>query len=179
MAVLDFVGITNLHVPSIGLQWWKGIYYHILRTCCLALQKEKCFLNHAYMQLSLDPESNKYVTISTQKGLFQYTRLPFGISSALAILQTTMERVLHGIPNIIAYIDDILVTGASDKEHLETLEEVLSKLAASGMRLKRSRCVFMVPSVEYLGHHISTEGIHPTEDKKRAILEAPVPQNVT
>ena len=92
-----------------------------------------------------------------------------------------MERVHHGIPNIIAYIDDIIVTGASDKKHLEMLEDVLSKLhvAASGMRLMRSRCVFMVPSVEYLGHHISAEGIRPTEDKKRAIIEVPVPQNVT
>ena len=112
------------------------------------------------MQLALDPESKRYVTISTQKGLFQYTRLPFGISSAPAIFQRTMERVLHGIPNTIAYMDDILVTGASDKEHLETLEKVLSKLEESGMRLKRSKCVFMVPSVEYLGHHISAEGLN-------------------
>ena len=39
--------------------------------------------------------------------------------------------------------------------------------------------MFMVPSVEYLGHHISAEGIRPTEDKKKAILEAPAPQNVS
>ena len=148
---------------------------------CLAKGKvfTKLDLSHAYMQLALDPESKRYVTISTQKGLFQYSRLPFGISSAPAIFQRTMERVLHGIPNTIVYIDDILVTGASDKEHLETLEKVLSKLEESGMRLKRSKCVFMVPSVEYLGHHISAEGIRPTEDKKKAILEAPAPQNVS
>ena len=55
---------------------------------------------------------------------------------------------------------------------------MLSKLEESGMRLKRSKCVFMVPSVEYLGHHISAEGIRPTEDKQKAILEAPAPRNV-
>ena len=50
---------------------------------CLAKGKvfSKLDLSHAYMQLALDPESKKYVTISTQKGLFQYTRLPFGITS--------------------------------------------------------------------------------------------------
>ena len=108
---------------------------------CLAKGKlfSKLDLSHAYMQLALDPEYKKYVTISTQKGLFQYTRLPFRISSAPAIFQRTMERVLHGIPITIAYIDDILVTCASDKEHLEMLEEVLSKLAESGIRLKRSK----------------------------------------
>ena len=68
----------------------------------------KLDLSHAYMQLhvALDPEAKKYVTISTQKG--PHTRLPFGISSALAIFQRTMEQVLHGIPNTIAYTDDIL-----------------------------------------------------------------------
>ena len=68
---------------------------------CLSKGKvfSKLDLSHAYMQLALDPESKKYVSISTQKGLFQYTRLPFGISSAPAIFQRTMERVLHGIPN--------------------------------------------------------------------------------
>ena len=53
-----------------------------------------------------------------------------------------MERVLHGIPNTIVYIDDILVTGASVKEHLGTLEEVLSQLEKSGMRLKRVQMCF-------------------------------------
>ena len=92
---------------------------------CLAKGKvfTKLDLSHAYMQLALDPESKRYVTISTQKGLFQYTRLPFGISSAPAIFQRTMERVLHGIPNTIVYIDDILVTGASDKEHFGNVGE--------------------------------------------------------
>ena len=77
------------------------------------------------------------------------------------------------------YIDDIVVAGSSEEDHLKTLEGVLSKLGEAGLMLKRSKCVFMVPSVEYLGHHISSEGIHPTEDKKRVIMEAPVPQNVS
>ena len=122
------------------------------------------------MQLALDPEFKKYVTISTQKWLL---RLPFGVSLAPAIFQRTMERVLHGIRNTIVHTDDILVTAASDKEHLETLEEVLSQLAESGMRLKRSKCVYGAFS------YISAEGTRPTEDIKRAILGAPVPQNVT
>ena len=47
------------------------------------------------------------------------------------------------------------------------------------MRLKRSKCEFMLPSVEYLGHKISDKGLQPTEGKIKAIVEAPAPQNVS
>ena len=49
------------------------------------------------------------------------------------------------------YIDDILVTEATDAEHLEILGQVLMRLEEHGLRLKREKCFFMRPSVEYLG----------------------------
>ena len=60
---------------------------------------------------------------------------------------------------------------------MQLLEMVMAKLENAGIRLKRSKCLFMLPSIQYLGHHISAEGISPAEDKKRAVLDAPVPQN--
>ena len=90
-----------------------------------------------------------------------------------------MEGILQGIPNLSVYIDDILVTGKTEQEHLETLERTLSRLEQAGIRLKHSKCAFMLPSIEYLGHRISAEGLQPTEEKVRAISEAPAPQNVS
>ena len=133
---------------------------------------------HAYLQLPLDEESQKMVTINTHKGLFQYQRLPFGISSAPAIFQRKMESILEGIPHVCVYIDDILITGPSSDEHLASLKLVLSKLEEAGMRLKREKCSFLMPSVEYLVHKISAEGILPMDDKVEAIKKAPIPQNV-
>ena len=121
----------------------------------------------------------KFVVINTQKGLFRYNRLPFGVASAPAIFQRTIESILRGIPHVCVYIDDILVTGKSQEEHLQTVDEVLSRLEAAGLRLKRDKCTFMLPSVEYLGHTISAEGLQPTTEKVRAIVEAPAPQNVS
>ena len=139
----------------------------------------KLDLAHAYQQVELDDESKKFTTINTSKGLYQYTRLPFGIASAPAIFQRTMERLLQGIPNVSVYLDDILITGKSNEEHLKTVEEVLARLEKAGLRLKRSKCKFMLPSIEYLGHTISASGLQPTKEKVRAIVEAPVPQNVS
>ena len=63
----------------------------------------KLDLAHAYLQIPLDEESKQYVVINTQKGLYKYNRLPFGIASAPAIFQRTMEGILQGIPNVSIY----------------------------------------------------------------------------
>ncbi len=62
------------------------------------------------------------------------TRLPFGIASAPAIFQRLMENILQGIPSVVCYIDDILVTGTSENDHIN---EVLSRLEKHGFRLKQ------------------------------------------
>ncbi len=122
----------------------------------------KLDLEHAYQQVPMADSSKKYTTINTHKGLFQYERLPFGIASAPGIFQRTMETILQGVPHVCVYMDDILVTGSSVAEHLTTLEEVLCRLDTAGVRLKRDKCAFMLPSVEYLGHRISAAGLQPT-----------------
>ena len=55
------------------------------------------------------------MTINTHMGLYQYNRLPFGVSSAPAIFQRTIENILKGIPRVCVYLDDILVTEVQKK----------------------------------------------------------------
>ena len=139
----------------------------------------KLDMSQAYQQICLDDESKKYVAINTSKGLFQYNRLPFGISSAPGIFQRVMENILRGISKVVVYLDDILITGANDDEHLKHLSEVLSRMQQAGLRLREDKCEFMSPSVVYLGYCIDAQGLHPTRDKVAAIQQAPTPQNCT
>ena len=81
-------------------------------------------LTQAYQQLLLDDNSRQYVTVNTHRGLYRYTRLPYGVTSAPAIFQRVMDTILQGLPGVICYIDDILVTGPTDKEHLQNLGQV-------------------------------------------------------
>ena len=83
-------------------------------------------MNQAYHQLLLDEPSKKLVVINIPRGLFQYNGLPFGIPSAPGIFQRVMDSLLQGIPGVIVYLDDILVTGPSDREHLVSLREVFT-----------------------------------------------------
>ena len=107
-----------------------------------------------------------------------YTRLPFGVASAPAVFQKTMDVVLQGLPKVICYLDDILVTGSSEEEHLENVEKVLQRLNQYNIRAKRAKCTFMGDSVEYLGHRIDATGLHTTTSKVEAVRLAPQPRNV-
>ena len=114
------------------------------------LRKGKLFskldMSQAYQQLTLDLDSRKYVVINTHRGLFRYTRLPFGIASAPGIFQCVMECVLQGISGVVVYLDDILITGETEEEHLQTFDEVLSRLDKAGLRVKRGKCEFVIIS---------------------------------
>ena len=138
----------------------------------------KLDLSQAYQQVLLDEESKRLVTINTQKGLFQYTRLPFGISSAPGIFQRLIESLLQGIPDVVVYLDDILVAGKTETEHLKRLDQVLARLQEAGLRLSKKKCLFMASSVDYLGHRIDAHGLHPLPEKVRAVEDAPAPQDV-
>jgi hypothetical protein len=139
----------------------------------------KLDLSNAYLQVSIDEEYRKYTTINTMKGLYQYTRLPFGVSSAPAIFQRIMENVLKDIPGVCVYLDVILITGRNDAEHQQTLDTVLTRINERGLKLNREKCEFMLSSGTYLGHMIDSDGLHPLSDKVDAVANAPVPTNVS
>ena len=119
----------------------------------------KLDLSHSYLQLQLGEETKSLTTINTHRGLFQYNRLPFGLSSAPAVFQRTMDNLLKDLKHVTAYIDDILVTGSSEEEHLKNLEKVLIRLSKAGVRLKKEKCKFLCPQVDYLGHLIDEFGL--------------------
>ena len=135
-------------------------------------------LSNAYLQVLLEENSMKYTTINTIKGLYEYTRLPFGASSAPAIFQRLMEDVLKGIPGVGVYLDDVLIAGKDATEHLARLDMVLTVLEKTGIKVGKSKCNFAMPEVK-LGHSIDKAGLHTLPEKVSAIVAAPAPTNVT
>ena len=97
------------------------------------LSKGKLFtkldLSQAYQQLPFEEESEQFVVINTTKGLFRYNRLPFSISSAPGIFQRVIENLLKDTYHI-------LLTEPTEEAHLQTLEEVLKRLEATGLKAK-------------------------------------------
>ena len=86
---------------------------------------------------------------------------------------------MSGIPGICCFFDDILIVGSTEAEHNARVRQVLQRLKQRGVRLKKDKCEFGQSEVTYLGHRVDHEGLKPTEDKVKAIREAPEPRNVT
>ena len=91
-------------------------------------QFTKLDLTQAYLQLPVHENSKELVTINTHKGIYRYNRMPFGIASAPAMCQRTIEEVLQGITGVQVMLDDMIITGKDDQEHLQNIDEVLARL---------------------------------------------------
>ena len=129
----------------------------------------KLDLSQAYQQLILSQNSRELLTINTHKGLFQPTRLQFGVHSASGIFQRELESRLASIPFVKVRSDDILVSGRNDTKHFETLERVLKVIHDNGLCLKLKKCVFLQDEVVYLGFKINKNGTYPVKEKIEAI----------
>ena len=138
----------------------------------------KLDLSQAYQQLPLDENSKKLLVVNTPRGLYRYTRLPYGVSTAPGIFQSVMDRILQGLP-VPCYLDDILISAKSEEEHDRLLDQTLDRLEKAGITLRQEKCEFRTREIQYLGHRINGTGIYPSEDKVQAIKKAPVPDNVS
>ena len=102
-----------------------------------------------------------------------------GVPSATAICQRTMENILKDIDWVVVRVDDILITGRTDTEHVQNLEMVLNKLQEKGLKLQKDKVRFMLSEVEYNGFSISKKGVRPTIQKVEAVNGAEAPTNTT
>lgn len=92
-------------------------------------------------------------------------RLPFGVAAAPEIFQRFMETTLSGLTGVCVYLDDIIVSGATEQGHKGRWSDVLQRLAKANLRLNKAKCRFSVPVVHFLGHKIDAKEIHSTGEK--------------
>nr|KAG5692412.1 hypothetical protein BaRGS_032465 [Batillaria attramentaria] len=138
----------------------------------------KIDLADAYNQIKLAPESQRRLALSTHRGVLLQQRLPFGIKSAPGYFQEIMENLTSDLLGVAVFQDDILTSGKDAKDHLSNLERLLTRLNDKGLRCRREKCLFAQPSVEYLGHTLSAEGIS-KGSKVEAVLKMPPPTDVS
>ncbi|XP_058827953.1 uncharacterized protein K02A2.6-like [Topomyia yanbarensis] len=137
----------------------------------------KIDLAQAYLQMEVCEEDREILTLNTHLGLYQPTRLMYGVSSAPAIFQREISQILRDIPSVSVFLDDIKITGPDDQSHLQRLGMVLRRLNEYGMRVNVAKCEFFVDQIEYCGFVIDKEGIRKMKKKIDAIQEMPRPRN--
>lgn len=118
-------------------------------------------LKGAYQQLEIGENSKEFFTINTHMGSFRYNRLIYGISSAPGIFQSIMESILSGLTKTQCYLDDILIHGSTLEECYQNVIKALVRLKNYNVKINENKCKFF-ESIEFLGHIIDINGIHPT-----------------
>ncbi|XP_032997764.1 uncharacterized protein K02A2.6-like [Lacerta agilis] len=153
------------------------IVSHVLANLAGAKVFGKLDLAQAYQQLPVDEATADAQTIVTHKGAFRVKRLQFGISVAPGVFQSLMDHLLKGIPGVTPFFDDVLIAAPSREDFAASLRTVLQRFQAAGLKVKQKKCLLGVNSVDFLGFRVDADGLHPTEDKVRAICDAPAPKN--
>ena len=138
----------------------------------------KIDMSNAYLQIEVAEEDRKYLVISTEKGLFQYRRLCFGLASAPGIFQRFLSQLLCDIEGVAVFLDDILICSKSKADQFQKVNMVLERLKSANVQLNKSKCEFDKSSLEFLGYVISDKGVSPCPSKVNAIKNAPVPTNL-
>eukprot|EP00833_Pecoramyces_ruminatium_P008145 jgi/Orpsp1_1/1182177/evm.model.c7180000080193.1 len=127
-------------------------------------------------------EGDEYKTaFRTRYGHFEYLVMPFGLKNAPATFQHFLNDVLGEYLDEFAfsYIDDILIYSRNAEEHKEHVKKVLKRLHENGLYAKLSKCEFSTTKTTFLGHVISDKGISMDPNKVKAIMDWPIPSNIT
>ena len=138
----------------------------------------KLDISMAYYTFELDDESKDLCTINTHYGLYRYRILPLGVMQSPEFCQETMEHVLQGVMDADVYIDDIGCFGKSYKQHLQVLEQVMTRLQENGFSVNLRKCEWAVQETDFLGYWLTPTGLKPWRKKINAILHLQRPRTV-
>ncbi|XP_041787294.1 uncharacterized protein K02A2.6-like [Anopheles merus] len=136
------------------------------------------YLSDAYLQLEVDDDSKKLLTINTHRGLFRFNRLAPGVKSAPGVFQRVVDGMIADIPGVRSFIDDVIVFGKDISSHATSLNLLFQRLKEYGFHVKAEKCHFFQSQLGYLGHIVDKQGIRPDPEKVKAIAALPPPTNV-
>ena len=133
-----------------------------------------------YLQVRMGERDQCKTAFTSHRGLFEFTRMPFGLCNAPATFQRLMDRVLGEAKwsYCLCYLDDIVIYSRTFEEHLAHVADVLERVRAAGMTLNPAKAQLAQTRIHLLGFTLGEGSIEPDREKLRAILDFPVPKDV-
>lgn len=131
----------------------------------------KLDLHSGYHQIRMSPFDISKTAFCTHRDQFEFLVMPFRLTNALATFQALMNDVLKDFIRhiVLVFFDGILIYSANWAAHLQHVRVVFQTLHTHQLALKKSKCLFGVSQVAYLGHVISDQGVHMDPSKLEAV----------
>jgi len=128
-------------------------------------------LAQGYHQVPMNPTDREKTAFSTDKGHYEFSRMPFGLKGAPGTFQRLMNKVLIGLNGLKAfvYLDDIIVYAKDLSDHSQKLVDIFDRLRQYNLTLQPIKCEFLRKEVTYLGHRITDEGVKPDPQKVECV----------
>ena len=133
-----------------------------------------------FWQIPLHPDDQEKTTFVCHLGTFMFRVMPFGLTGAPASCMRAMTRIFKDLERRVGfiYMDDLICFSKGVEEHIRRLLILAERCRTHGLKMRADKCTFVYPSVAYLGHRISGEGITPDLERHKDILEKPKPTTV-
>ncbi|MBW0582716.1 hypothetical protein O181_122431, partial [Austropuccinia psidii MF-1] len=111
-----------------------------------------------FHQNGVKPDTMKLLRIICHIGIYEYTRMPFGIKFGPAHFQRLMEttfqdKILEVWMEI--YIDDIIIYSETWQAHVQYIDRVRSKCTPINLKISLKKCNFGQQELLALGHKVS------------------------
>ena len=135
-----------------------------------------------FWQIKMALGSQQYMAFTAGNlGFYEFTCMPFGLCNAPATFQHLMQNTLVelNLTYCVIYLDDVIVFGCTEEEHLECLCMVFERFHEFNLKLKPSKCSFFQSEIVYLAHHLLWRGILPSQENVQAVQEFPMPETYT
>ena len=139
----------------------------------------KIDLLKGYYGVPMTERAKEMSAFITHRGLFQYKVMPFGMKGAPATFQRLMDRLLTGIENCRAYLDDIIIYDNTWDAHLKRVRQVLDRLTEANLTVNLPKSEFGRATLTYLGHEIGYGEVRTRKSKIEDIAAIKIPTSRT
>ena len=136
-------------------------------------------LKSAYHQIALHPDDKEFTAFQGNGKLYQFTRLPFGLTNAVSAFQRVMDNIIlkHKLNGVVAYLDDVIIVGKTKEAHDINLQRFLTTTEELKITLNKSKCIFGQTAISFLGYRIEKHQLKPDPERLDPLKNYPLPRD--
>ncbi|MBW0545066.1 hypothetical protein O181_084781 [Austropuccinia psidii MF-1] len=171
-ALNNYTKAHRYRIPSIP---------HALEKLAKARYITKIYCMKGFHQNGVKPNSMKSLRIMCHMGIYEYTRMPFGINNAPVHFHRMMDTIFQEEILecwMVVYIDDIIIYSETWEDHMQYIYRVLIKCTPINLKISLKKFNFGQQELLAIGRRVSGLSLAIDQNKVAAVLQKPLSLNI-